>query len=252
MSGKTVVLAEADHTITGEHTFERAPSAPYVVEAGSAVVPNLDADMVDGVHAASLATLAGSETLTNKTLTSPVINTPTIAAPVVTGIATFAAAPAMAAGVQFPATQAASSDVNNLDDYEEGTWTPVIGGAGGQSGQTYQYQVGSYTKIGRRVLFQGYVVLTAKGTITGIVEISGLPFTPEGTLGVTFQYSVCPIWFNSLATTWVSVVGYVIPGTASVQIVGLQSAAASQTGLTTADIGNTTQFMVSGSYMATA
>ena len=26
----------------------------------------------------------------------------------------------------FPATQNASSDVNTLDDYEEGTWTPAF------------------------------------------------------------------------------------------------------------------------------
>jgi hypothetical protein len=28
-------------------------------------------------------------------------------------------------GITFPATQVPSADANTLDDYEEGTWTPV-------------------------------------------------------------------------------------------------------------------------------
>ncbi len=34
-------------------------------------------------------------------------------------------------GIKFPATQVSSADVNQLDDYEEGTWTPatMFGGA---------------------------------------------------------------------------------------------------------------------------
>jgi hypothetical protein len=56
--------------------------------------------------------------------------------------------PADAGGITFPATQAASSDPNTLDDYEEGTWTPAITGLtlGNASGQNF-----SYTKIGNVV-----------------------------------------------------------------------------------------------------
>jgi hypothetical protein len=48
VSGKTVVLAERDHTISGLHTFSRSPSAPFAVASGSAAVTNLDADKLDG------------------------------------------------------------------------------------------------------------------------------------------------------------------------------------------------------------
>lgn len=85
VSGKTVVLAERDHTVTGAWTFNRSPSAPFVVQAGSAVVTNLDADKLDGQHAPT-GTIVGtsdSQTLTNKTLTSP-----TITAPAITGATT--------------------------------------------------------------------------------------------------------------------------------------------------------------------
>lgn len=53
VSGQTIELAERDQTITGQKTFDRDPSAPFVVSAGSAVVANLDADKLDGVEAAS-------------------------------------------------------------------------------------------------------------------------------------------------------------------------------------------------------
>jgi len=56
--------------------------------------------------------------------------------------------------------------VNTLDDYEEGTWTPVFGGSGGTSGQTYTTQTGRYTKIGKLVTASFDCHLSAKGTIT--------------------------------------------------------------------------------------
>src|SRR5687767_14546097 len=53
--------------------------------------------------------------------------------------------------IMFPAPQNSSTDPNTLDDYQEGSWTPVIGGAGGTSGQTYALHLGRYIKIGKRV-----------------------------------------------------------------------------------------------------
>ena len=82
-------------------------------------------------------------------------------------------------GIKFPATQVASSDDNTLDDYEVGTFTPVLGGAGGTSGQSYGLQGGNYVKIGDRVFIDANTGLSTKGTITGNVQVSGLPFTSK-------------------------------------------------------------------------
>tara|TARA_R100000655_G_scaffold56983_1_gene95262 strand:- start:328 stop:1044 length:717 start_codon:yes stop_codon:yes gene_type:complete len=83
------------------------------------------------------------------------------------------------------ATGASSTTSNNiLDDYEEGTWTPIIGGSGGQSGQSYSSgtQTGIYTKIGDLVCCQFYVTLSTKGTISGsYAVIGGLPFNTSST-----------------------------------------------------------------------
>jgi hypothetical protein len=84
-------------------------------------------------------------------------------------------------GIQFNGDTAAA---NALDDYEEGTWTPVIGGSTGQSGQTYSVQSGLYKKIGNFVFVSFSVVLTVKGTLSGSnLVISGLPFTVANVAG---------------------------------------------------------------------
>ncbi len=86
--------------------------------------------------------------------------------------------------LQFPASQVASSDPNALDDYEEGTWTPVLGGDGGASGQTYASQKGAYTKLGRVVHLNFECNVSAIGTMTGtLAAITGLPFTPAAGIG---------------------------------------------------------------------
>jgi len=52
LAGKTLLKAEDSQPVTGLKTFLRAPLAPFGVEASSAVVPNLDADLLDGEHGA--------------------------------------------------------------------------------------------------------------------------------------------------------------------------------------------------------
>lgn len=83
----------------------------------------------------------------------------------------------------FPATQVASSDANTLDDYEEGSWTPVITGTSTAGTATYASQLGSYVKIGRLVHVNALIDWSAH-TGTGNMIISGLPFSDGGSAGV--------------------------------------------------------------------
>jgi hypothetical protein len=81
---------------------------------------------------------------------------------------------AAAGQIKFPTTQNASTDVNTLDDYKEGTWTPTTGaGVGG----TITSTSGGYTKIGRQVTVQGAIFGTGLTTSAGGILVSNLPFT---------------------------------------------------------------------------
>ena len=84
------------------------------------------------------------------------------------------------AGITFPATQSASTDVNTLDDYEEGTFTPTVIGTTSAGTATYINQSGTYTKVGRQVTVNVYVLYTS-GTGTGKLHLAGLPFTSSAT-----------------------------------------------------------------------
>jgi hypothetical protein len=108
---------------------------------------------------------AAVATLTNKTLTAAILSGTTN----VSG-----------GQLAFPAAQSASADANTLDDYEEGTWTPVLTYTTlGDLAVTYSIQIGTYTKIGRQVIASGQVTTSSftHTTASGIVGLTGLPFT---------------------------------------------------------------------------
>ena len=93
-------------------------------------------------------------------------------------------------GISFPATQSAQSDANTLDDYEEGTWTPVVADAatGGNASATTCY--GTYTKIGRIVTITCVApnINTTGLTAGNLVFIRGLPFSSGDISGATAYY----------------------------------------------------------------
>jgi len=102
-------------------------------------------------------------------------------------------------GIKFPATQIPSADVNVLDDYEEGTFTPLLKFGGNSVGMTYFDNIGNYTKIGRQVTVQIYLALTNIGSSTGNATIIDLPFT-SGSGNRAFQ-SVGSIRFDNIIYT---------------------------------------------------
>jgi hypothetical protein len=83
---------------------------------------------------------------------------------------------ASGAGITFPATQSASTDANTLDDYEEGTWTPVDGSGASLSFTGVQ---GTYTKVGRLVTALAELTYPTTASTANAI-IGGLPFTAAG------------------------------------------------------------------------
>jgi hypothetical protein len=88
----------------------------------------------------------------------------------------------VSSGITFPATQVALSDVNTLDDYEEGTFTPTISfTTAGDLSVSYGAQTGLYTKIGRMVFITFNITATPTfTTASGSLTISTAPFASTG------------------------------------------------------------------------
>ena len=82
-------------------------------------------------------------------------------------------------GINFSATANSSGTMasETLDDYEEGTWTPVLTGSTAPTGGQALSPSGSYTKIGNRVFVHFYVGRSWTNSPSGIMFITGLPYT---------------------------------------------------------------------------
>ena len=111
----------------------------------------------------------------------------------------------LSGGVYLGGTGAA----NKLEDYEEGTWTPTLGG-----GATATNMSGKYTKVGN--LVTAYLVLE-NSTISGTPDyiVSGLPFTSieRTALSVTYYRT-----FNAACE---SLGGFVAGNGNTMQFVGM-------------------------------
>jgi len=91
---------------------------------------------------------------------------------------------------------------NKLDEYEEGTWTPVIAGS---SGGAYTYTAGAtarYTKVGNLVTLSAQIQnITTSGTgQIGYVQIRGVPFTKPGDTFATGAVELVSATFYSGTT----------------------------------------------------
>ena len=78
----------------------------------------------------------------------------------------------LSGGVYLGGTGAA----NKLDDYEEGTWTPVVAGGITINTGTPTW-IGAYTKIGNKVFYTLSASGTFSATFAANAEFSGLPFS---------------------------------------------------------------------------
>jgi hypothetical protein len=145
-----------------------------------------------GAAVGDSATIGQAETFTNKTLTAPTISNPSV-----TGTLTAAGlvdlSGAAAGQIKFPAAQNASANANTLDDYEEGTWTPVLttSGSVGDLVIAYSSQVGRYVKIGKKVIAVFNIVTSTFTWSTtgaaGVWTLTGLPYASANVTG-KFEY----------------------------------------------------------------
>ena len=89
----------------------------------------------------------------------------------------------LSGGVYLGGTGAA----NHLDDYEEGTWTPIVVAYSGTQPTVSGSASGWYTKIGQLVTAHFSLnSIAVSGTTSGILEITGLPFTLSDEVAGTY------------------------------------------------------------------
>ncbi len=82
-------------------------------------------------------------------------------------------------GIDFSAnSNAAGMTSELLNDYEEGTWTPTLTpGTSGTITVNGTSTLTSYTKIGRMVTLQAYIVVSSVSSPVGRLSVGGFPFT---------------------------------------------------------------------------
>ena len=95
-------------------------------------------------------------------------------------------------GVRFGSDTATA---NSLDDYEEGTWTPTVGGNTAQGSTSSGSVAGKYIKIGKLVFASFSIVNITVASASGHLKIGGFPFNNDGTndreaVGVMRVYGV--------------------------------------------------------------
>ena len=144
-------------------------------------------------------------------------------------------APSMDKGqIKFPSTQNASSDANTFDDYEEGTWTPVLTFVTpGNLAVSYSQQSGFYIKLGQ-VVSISWTIFTSTFTHTtasGNSQVTGVPFASLSGTDVIGALG----WQGITKANYTSVVAEIVGATAVILMLGSGSGQGAAQ-ITTADM----------------
>lgn len=125
------------------------------------------------------------------------------------------------------------------------TFTPGVSFGSGTTGITYTTQIGQYTRIGRAVFYDIQILLSSKGSSTGVMEITNLPFTVKATFltpGNIFFLRVTAVANTQQVNT------FALAGTTKLRITASLTTNAANVNWTDANCNNTTEIYASGFY----
>jgi hypothetical protein len=144
-------------------------------------------------------------------------------------------------GIDFSADGNATGMTSEvLDDYEEGTWTPSLGGTA-----TYSRQVGEYVKVGNKVTVSWDIEVTLIGT--GHTSImSGIPFPAKTAINNAATVG----YFTNLATSAIALYLRLDGGISNVNNATQESSDATVSSGTSI-YGNNTRIIASMTYITT-
>ena len=154
-------------------------------------------------------------------------------------------------GIDFSATADGSGTDSSslLDDYEEGTWTPVL-----KSGSdTITYDSGSYTrftytKIGNMVtVWMTLDNRTTSGTTGGAFTVEGLPYAPVDSTGRMTNFSA--LWWGSgLRLSHYPIATHTLPGNATLEFYYKTAIDANYAAATITNVGSSSYLFVTQTY----
>lgn len=131
-----------------------------------------------------------------------------------------------------------------------GTFSPVLTD-GTNNVTTYFYQVGRYTKIDDRVFIEVHISVNDKGSITGDLKITGLPYTTANETGAESAFAAYAQLNGFTPTAGDGFVAFAPANDTEITILtsGLKSTTAAVQG---ANVTGGTQIHITGSYRTTA
>ncbi len=247
-----------DTTVTRASAGDLAVEGNRIFRVGGTDVPVADGGTGASTAAAARTALFGVSTTVDNTLprydgTTGAIQTSGVIVDDsnnVSGMGTLAVGAITTSGlfttsngqIAMPASQNASAGANTWDDYEEGSWSPSLGG-----NTTYTIPVaGRYTKTAKQCWLGGRTVVNALGT-GSVNTISGMPFTSH----TAFDGSPLSIsGTGNLAVSIVSLIGSIGSGATTFTV---RSRTAASTGDGTGSVfANNADLAFGGAFEASA
>ena len=150
-------------------------------------------------------------------------------------------------GILFGSDTAAA---NTLNDYEEGTFSPVLWDSSNSDGegQTYSSQYGTYTKIGKVVFYKLHMTMSSLGTLTAgeAMRIGGFPYGSE----ISSDYSGGVVFYVSNLTGLSADQSLTarMPSNSIYLSIYKWGAAGGPSSVLISDLASNTEFQISGSY----
>lgn len=144
----------------------------------------------------------------------------------------------LSGGIQFDARS------NKLDDYEEGIFTPVITFGGASAGISYTSgrQSGIYTKVGKLVTYSIHIQLTNRGSSTGALQVTSLPFTSSN----NDKYTPGSVFIQQMSSMSTLPIFRVMPNGTVMDCYQMVSSTYST--ITHANCASNSGFLISGQY----
>jgi hypothetical protein len=132
------------------------------------------------------------------------------------------------------------------------SYNPILSDAGGNlNSANYSIRVSEYVKMGKMVFYQGNIIISGKGGLTGANNIRlSIPFTSDNTADF---FQTFPIGrMNNMTTNIVSVSATIAPNTDFMSFFIRTAASADADAMTVSDISTTWNCRFGGFYIANA